>query len=65
MSQEEHDNAPKVGKVFNRETMFHYHNLDLIADALILADAFEKIRKVFLTNHDMDPCYCFFILGLT
>ena len=65
ISEGEYEYAKEVWKVFNCKTLLDYHNLYLKADVLILADAFEKFREFFLTNHAIDPCYCFSAPGLT
>jgi hypothetical protein len=65
ITQEEYDEAQIVWKEFNCKTLKEYHNIYLIKDVLLLADCFETFRKVFLTNHNIDPYYYYSTPGLT
>ena len=65
ISVENYERAKEVWNVFNCKTLLDYHNLYLKADVLLLADAFENLRKVMLDNHKIDPCYSYSAPGLT
>ena len=65
ITKDEYEHAQNVWNAFNCKTLLDYHNLYLKADVLILADAFEKFRDFFLTNHQIDPGYCYSAPGLT
>ena len=65
IKKEEYKHAQRVWKHYNCKTLLDYHNLYLKTDVLILADAFEKFRKFFIENHEIDPCYCYSAPGLT
>ena len=62
---DEYEHVQNVQRTFNCKTLRDYHDLYLKADVVFLADAFEKLRKFFLTNHEIDPCYCYSAPGLT
>ena len=65
ITEDEYEHAQNVWNAFGCKTLLDYHNLYLKADVLILADAFEKFRDFFLTNHQIDPAYCYSAPGLT
>ena len=65
ISEEDYKHAQLIWKTFNCQTFLDYHNIYLKTDVLILADSFEKYREFFLTNHQIDPCYCYSAPGLT
>ena len=65
IKKEEYKHAQRVWKHYNCKTLLDYDNLYLKTDVLILADAFEKFRKFFIENHEIDPCYCYSAPGLT
>ena len=65
ITKEEMKHVNKVWEHYNCKTLLDYHNLYLKTDVLILADAFEKFRKFFIENHEIDPCYCYSAPGLT
>ena len=65
ITEDEYEHAQNVWNAFGCKTLIDYHNLYLKADVLILADAFEKFRDFFLTNHQIDPAYCYSAPGLT
>ena len=45
--------------------MKDYHDLYLICDFLLLADAFEKFSKNSLKNYGLSPSHCLSALGLS
>ena len=65
ITKKEYEHAQNVWNAFDCKTLLDYHNLYLKADVLILSDAFEKFRDFFLTNHQIDPAYCYSAPGLT
>ena len=65
ITDENKEHIKKVWEEFGCESFLDYHELYLKTDVLILADAFEKFRKFFLDNHQIDPCYCYSAPGLT
>jgi hypothetical protein len=65
ITEKEYKHAQNVWRTYKCKNLLDYHNLYLKTDVLILADAFEKFRKFFLENHQIDPCYCYSAPGLT
>ena len=61
----ESDNAKKVWKAFNIETMGEYHDLYLKSDVLLLADVLKSFRKTCLQYYKLDPCHYFTSPGLS
>ena len=52
--------------IFNKycKTFGDYHDIYLKTDVLLLADFFEKFRKMCLNNYQLDPCHYFTTPGL-
>ena len=65
ITNEDKKHILNVWEHYNCKSFLDYHNLYLKTDVLILADAFEKFRKFFIENHEIDPCYCYSAPGLT
>jgi hypothetical protein len=65
ITKEEYKHAQNIWKTFKCKTLQDYHDIYLKTDVLILADAFEKFRTFNLYHHEIDPCYCFSLPGLT
>ena len=64
ISNEDYVHAQKVWKAFNMKSMRDYHNLYNLTDVLLLADVFEKFRKLCKKNYDLDPCWYYTVPGL-
>ena len=64
ISKKDYKHAQKVWNVFNMKTMRDYHNLYNKTDVLLLADVFEKFRKVCKENYELDPCWYYTAPGL-
>ena len=47
--------AKRVGKEFKIKKLGEYHDLYLKSDELLLADVFEKVRKMCLKIYHLDP----------
>ena len=47
--------AKRVGKEFKIKKLGEYHDLYLKSDKLLLADVFEKVRKMCLKIYHLDP----------
>ena len=45
--------------------MDKYHDLNLKADVLLLADVFQKFLKTYLDDYGLDPCHYFSAPGLS
>ena len=52
--------------IFNKycKTFADYHDIYLKTDVLLLADFFEKFRKICLNNYHIDPCNYFSVAGM-
>lgn len=48
---------------FGLQTFREYHDLYLRLDVLLLADAFERFRHVFMTGFGLDPCHYYTLPG--
>ncbi|MEO1917814.1 MAG: DNA polymerase, partial [Candidatus Thioglobus sp.] len=57
--------AQQVWETFDCQTMADYHDLYLECDVLLLADVFEKFRKMCLTNYGLDAAHYFTSPGLS
>lgn len=64
ISDDDYEHAKKVWKTFDMKTFRDYHDLYNESDVLLLADVFEKFRKVCKTNYDLDPCWYYTAPGL-
>ena len=64
ISNKDYKHAQKVWKAFNMKSMRDYHNLYNLTDVLLLADVFEKFRKLCKKNYDLDPCWYYTVPGL-
>lgn len=65
ISEKDYLHAQKVWNHFKCKSLLDYHKLYLKTDVLILADAFEEFRNIFLKFHNIDPCYCYSSPGLS
>lgn len=57
ISQTEYDYAQLVWSTFKIKNMGEYHDLYLMLDVLLLADVFQRFRKLCLLNNKLDPCW--------
>ena len=65
ISDEEYQHAQKVWETFGIENMGQYLDLYLKSDVLLLADVFENLREINLTNSGLDHCHHVSSPGLT
>ena len=65
ITEEEYQRAKLIWNKFNCKNLGEYSDLYCLSDTLILADCFEKFRKFFLENHEIDPCHSYSTPGLT
>lgn len=64
ISEDDYKRAQKIWHTFKMKNMGDYHNLYLETDTLLLADVFERFRKVSIDNYDIDPCNVYSAPGL-
>ena len=62
--REEYEHAMNVWKEFDLKNMGEYHDLYLKTDVLLLADVFEKFRKVCTSYYKLDPAHYYTSPGL-
>jgi len=65
ISDDDYKHAKKVWKKCNLENMGEYHDLCLMSDILLLADAFANFRKTCIEYYKLDPCHYFTSPGLS
>ena len=65
ITAEQYEHAQQVWDTFSCETMADYHDLYLECDVLLLADVFEKFRKMCLSNYGLDAAHYFTSPGLS
>ena len=65
ITDDEYDHANKVWNTFMIKTMFEYHDLYLVSDALLLTDVFENFRKTCMQYYKLDPCHYLTSPGLS
>ena len=61
---QEYEHAMNVWKEFDLKNIGEYHDLYLKTDVLLLADVFEKFRKVCLNYYKLDPAHYYTSPGL-
>ena len=61
----DYNHAKEVCKDFEIKYLGEYHDLYLKRDTLLLADVFEKFKKMCFVIYEIDPAYFFLIPGLT
>ena len=65
ISEKDYLKATNIWNGFKMNTMVDYHDLYLKADALLLADNFEKFISTCLFCYELDPCHSFSSPGLS
>ena len=65
ISDQEHQRADKVWKVFKIKNLGEYHDLYLKKDALLLCDVFEKFINTCLEYYFLEPLHYFSSPGLS
>jgi len=65
ISDDDYEHAKKVWRGFQLKNMGEYHDLYLMSDILLLADAFENFRKTCLEYYKLDPAHYFTSPGLS
>ena len=61
---EDYDQAKNVWQEFDIKILGEYHDLYLKTDVLLLADVFEKFRKVCTGYYKLDPAHYYTSPGL-
>ena len=51
ISDVDYAHAHKVWEAFDMENLWDYHDLYLVTDVLLLADVFESLREMSMTNY--------------
>ena len=64
ISDADYIHAQKVWKNFDIKNFGQYHDLYLILDTVLLADAFQEFRKVIHREYGLDPCHFYTTPGL-
>ncbi len=59
IKSEEYARAQHVWKEFNMKTLWHYHDLYLLMDVLLLADVMNEFRDTCLNNYHIDPLHSY------
>ncbi|XP_071056136.1 uncharacterized protein [Onthophagus taurus] len=65
ISDEQYVHAQTVWKKFNCQTFKDYSDLYLKTDVLLLADVFEKFRRVCFKTYGLDPAHYYTAPGLS
>ena len=58
ISTEEYSRAKLIWEKFNCRNFGEYSDIYCLSDTLILADCFEKFRKLFIEKYQVYPCHC-------
>ena len=64
ISDEDYAHAQNVWKTFKMKYFKDYHELYNKVDVLLLADVFENLRNICLTNYELDPAHYYTAPGL-
>ena len=64
VKEEDYKHAIRVWKEFGIKNVGEYHDLYLKTDVILLANVFEKFRKVCLRNDGLDPAHFYTAPGL-
>ena len=59
ITDEQYKRAEEVWRKFNMKTLWHYHDLYLIMDVLLLADVLNAFRKTCMENYNIDPLHSY------
>ena len=62
--REDYEHANRIWKEFGLKNLGEYHDLYLKTDVILLANAFEAFRKVYLKNYGLDPVHFYTAPGL-
>ena len=65
ISKEEYKFAKNLWKIFEMKNLGEYSDFYNLLDTSLLADAFQKFRKVMKMTHGLESCHFFSIPGLT
>ena len=65
ITKKQYHHAKKVWDVFGCTTLKDYHDIYLKTDVLLLADVFEKFRKMCMRNYGLDPAHYYTAPGLS
>ncbi len=65
ISKEDYKFAKKIWEIFEFENLGEYSDFYNLLDTSLLADAFQKFRRVMKNTHSLEPCHFFSIPGLT
>ena len=63
ISDSDYRHAQDVWNFFNMKTFKEYHDLYLLTDVLLLADAFESFRKICLDSYKLDTLHFWTLPG--
>ena len=59
ISDDDYQHAKNVWKTLKLQNLGEYHDIYLMQDVLLLADAFENFRKTCLQSYNIEPCHYF------
>ena len=64
VKEEDYEHAIRVWKEFGLKNLGEYYDLYLKTDVILLANVFEKFRKICLRNYGLDPAHFYTAPGL-
>ena len=64
ITETDYIHANNVFKTFRPNNLDDYHDLHVQTDTLLLADVFEKFRKVCIKTYELDPAHFISLPGL-
>ena len=59
ISDDDYQHSKNVWKTLKLQNLGEYHDIYLMQDVLLLADAFENFRKTCLQSYNVGPCHYF------
>lgn len=65
ISQEDYDHVTRLWAVFGLNNLGELHDIYVITDTLLLADAFEKHRKLCYLHFGLDPLHYYTLPGFS